>query len=120
MYEVIFYKDRKGKEPTLEFIQKLANKKDKDSRINANKIYDYIDFLSQVGMVVGEPYIKHLEGGIWELRPVRNRLLFAPWEGKSFIILHHFVKKTQKTPQKEIDQAKQNLADYRERSRSNE
>jgi len=120
VYEVIFYRDRNGKEPTLEYIQELGSKKDKDSRINANKIYDYIDYLSQVGKGAGEPYAKHLDGEIWELRPIRNRLLFAAWDGNSFIILHHFLKTTQKTPQREIDQAKRNLADYRERSKDNE
>jgi phage-related protein len=120
VYEVIFYRDRNGKEPTLEYIQGLSGKKDKGSRINANKIYDCIDFLSQVGTAAGEPYIKHLDGEIWELRPIRNRLLFAAWDGKSFIILHHFIKKTQKTPRREIDQAKRNLADYLERNKNNE
>lgn len=120
MFDVFFYKNRQGKEPVLEYIQELDNRKDKDSRINANKIYDYIDFLSQVGTAAGEPYIKHLDGEIWELRPIRNRILFAAWDGKSFILLHHFIKKTQKTPKREIDRAKRNLMDYRERSKDNE
>ena len=47
--------------------------------------------------------MKHLEGDIWELRPLRDRILFAAWVGDSFVLLHHFVKKTQKTPQREID-----------------
>ncbi|MDR2179944.1 MAG: type II toxin-antitoxin system RelE/ParE family toxin [Synergistaceae bacterium] len=29
-----------------------------------------------------------------------------------FVLLHHFIKKTQKTPVKEIDQAKRNLKDF--------
>jgi phage-related protein len=120
VFDVLFYKDRNGREPVLEFIQELDKRKDKDSRIQVNKIYDYIDFLSRVGTTAGEPYIKHLEGAIWEIRPIRNRILFAAWDGKSFILLHHFIKKTQKTPQREIDRAKRNLADYRERSKDDE
>ena len=46
---------------------------------------------------------------------MRDRVLFAAWDGNSFIILHHFVKKTQKTPRREIDQAKRNLTDHIER-----
>ena len=111
-----YYRNRQGREPVFEFIKALDGKKDKDSRVNVNKIYDYLDFLSQVGTTAGEPYVKHLEGEIWELRPLRNRLLFAAWDGSSFIILHHFIKKTQKTPRCEIEQAKRNLADYNERS----
>jgi phage-related protein len=120
MFDVLFYRDRSGKEPVLEFIQELDKRKDKDSRIQINKIYDYIDFLRSVGTTAGEPYIKHLEGEIWEIRPIRSRILFAAWDGKSFILLHHFMKKTQKTPQREIDKAKRNLADYRERNKDDE
>ena len=47
--------------------------------------------------MIGEPFIKHLEGDIWELRPLRDRILFAAWLDDGFILLHHFVKKTQKT-----------------------
>ena len=64
--------------------------------------------------------MKHLEGEIWELRPLRDRILFAAWDGCTFILLHLFMKDTQKTPRREIEQAKRNLADYRERSNSNE
>ena len=64
---------------------------------------------------MGEPYIKHLDGEIWELRPIRDRILFAAWHQGGFVLLHHFMKKTQKTPAREIAQAKQNLADLIER-----
>jgi phage-related protein len=57
---------------------------------------------------------------MWELRPLKDRILFAAWDGQSFILLHHFTKKTPKTPKQEIDQARRNLADYRERSRDHE
>ena len=120
MYEIIFYKDKNGREPTLEYIQELDSRKDKDSRIKANKIYDYIDTLARHGKRAGEPYVKHLDGEIWELRPLRDRILFAAWDGNNFILLHHFMKQTQKTPSKEIKQAKRNLSDYRERSNDNE
>ena len=62
----------------------------------------------------------YLDGEIWELRPIRDRILFAAWDGQSFILLHHFMKKTQKTPATEIRKAKQNLADYRERMKDDE
>ncbi len=63
--------------------------------------------------------MKHLEGEIWELRPLRDRVLVAAWDGKSFVLLHQFVKKTQKTPKREIERAKRNLEDYRKRSVDN-
>lgn len=115
MYEIYFYKDKNGKEPILEYIKSLKSKNDKDSRIKLNKINDYIETLHQYGTQAGEPYIKHLDGEIWELRPLRDRILFAAWLNGSFILLHHFMKKTQKTPKREINKAKKELADLQER-----
>ena len=120
MYRIIFYRDSKGREPIWEYLQGLARRSDKDSRIKINKIYDYLELLSQVGIAAGEPYIKHLEDEIWEVRPLRDRILFAHWDGESFILLHHFMKESQRTPKREIEQAKNNLADYRERGGEDE
>jgi phage-related protein len=120
MYSIFFYKDKNGKSSIEDYFQALAAKKDKDSRIKLNKIYEYIRYLSEAGAKAKEPYAKHLSGGIWELRPIRDRILYAAWDGKSFILLHHFMKKTQKTPPGEIKQAKQNLTDYKKRSKDNE
>jgi len=115
LHEIHFYRDRNGKEPVLEYLRELSRKKDKDSRIKANKINDYIEVLSQYGTQAGEPYIKHLDGDIWELRPLRDRILFVARVNGSFVLLHHFMKQTQKTPAREIDKAKRELADLIER-----
>jgi phage-related protein len=117
MYEVVFYKDKNGKEPVNEYLQDLAQRKGKDSRIKLNKIQDYIEALRVYGTTAGEPYMKHLESEIWELRPLRDRILFAAWTGNRFVLLHQFMKKTQKTPSREIERARNNLADYIARSR---
>ena len=120
MFKVFFYKDKNGKSPVLEYISKLTKKSDKNSRIKANKILENIDYLRKEGPKAREPYAKHVDDGIWELRPINDRILYAAWDGNSFILLHHFAKKTQKTPPCEIKQAKRNLNDYRERSKDNE
>lgn len=87
----------------------------KDSRIKLHKIQDYIKALRAYGTLAGEPYIKHLDGEIWELRPIRDRIFFAAYIGNRFVLLHHFTKKTQKTPPREIEQAKRELDDVKER-----
>ena len=69
MYSVRFYKDKDGNEPVKEYLKELGTKTDKNSRINFNKIRDYIKTLSEYGTRAGEPYIKHIGGDIWELRP---------------------------------------------------
>lgn len=120
MHKVYFYKDKNGKSPVLDYLRELMSKKDKDSRIKANKIANYIDILRQYGTQAGEPYMKHLDGDIWELRPLKDRILFAAWSGDGFLLLSHFMKRTQKTPPREIEKARSNLADHRERSADNE
>ena len=115
MYRVYFFQDKKGNRPVADYLRDLAKKNDKTSRIKLQKILDYIDYLKEMGTRAGEPYVKHLGGELWELRPLRDRILFAAWDGKSFILLHHFMKDTRKTPLREIEQAKRNLDDIRER-----
>ncbi|MBV8894391.1 MAG: type II toxin-antitoxin system RelE/ParE family toxin [Acidobacteria bacterium] len=60
---------------------------------------------------VHEPYIKHIEDRIWEMR-LRGRegiarALYVTAIGKRVVILRVFVKKTQKTPRREIELARQ-------------
>lgn len=112
MYEIYFYRDKNGKEPVKEYIAGLAVRKDKDSRIKLNKIMDYLKILSEYGTQAGEPNIKHIDGDIWELRPLRDRILFAAWNSSGFVLLHIFMKRTRKTPRKEIECAKQNFIHY--------
>lgn len=116
MHEIIFYEDSKGNKPVLEYIRQLANTNGKDSRIKLKKIQEYIVVLQTYGATMGEPYMKHLDGDIWELRPISDRILFAGLVNGKFVLLHQFVKKTQKTPPREIEQAKKELDDFRERS----
>ena len=115
MYQVRYYQDKNGNCPIRDYLKKLAAGTDKDSRIKLQKIRDYMAYLCKEGKQAGEPYMKHLDGEIWEIRPLQDRFLFAAWDGNRFILLHHFVKKTQKAPPREIKQAKRNLADYEEK-----
>ena len=92
LHKIYFYEDRNGKSPVYEYMEQLAKKNDKDSRIKLNKIGDYIETLKQYGTAAGEPYIKHLDGKIWELRPLRDRILFVGWVNGSFVLLHHLTR----------------------------
>jgi phage-related protein len=119
MFEILFYEDERGKSPTRDFMQSLVNKTDKDSRIKLKKIREYIGVLREMGKQSGEPYIKHITGDIWELRPLRYRILFSFRDGRLIILLHCFIKKTQKTPRREIEQAERNLSAYKKREENN-
>lgn len=117
MHQIIFYVDRRGKSPLLDYIAELEASKSKDSRIRLTKIREYVKALSINGTFLPETYVKHLDGEIWELRSISDRILFAGRVEGSFVLLHSFVKKTQKTPKREIEQAKRELADFKERSK---
>lgn len=122
MFDIIFYDDENGYSDVEEFIKELREKSatSKDARINFNKVVAYIDMLEEMGTRVGEPVTKHLDGDIWELRPLSNRILYAFYKDNTFILLHHFMKKTQKTPPREIEKAKREVDDYRRRHKNDE
>ena len=120
MYSIKFYRDKRGNEPVREYLEELRTKSDKNSKINLDKMNDYIQALSEYGTRLGKPFTEHLDGDIWELRPLRNRILFFGFDGNSFVLLSHFIKKTQKTPKREIEKAKRLMKDYIERSKENE
>ena len=116
MHEIIFYMDKNGKEPVADYIRELSASAGKENRIKLTKIREYVKALAINGVYLPSTYVKHLDGAIWELRPLRDRILFAGYVNGSYVLLHHFVKKTQKTPKREIEKAKRELDDFRERN----
>ncbi len=58
---------------------------------------------------VGEPHVKHLEGRLWEMRMNGksgiSRALYVAAADQRVVILRVFIKKTEKTPRREIDLA---------------
>jgi phage-related protein len=119
MFKVIIYEDRQGRSTVKEYIKELEKKAQtsKDERVRLRKIMEYIAILRQYGTRIGQPMVKHIDGDIWELRPTSDRIFFFFWKDDTFVLLHHFVKKTNKTPAREIEQAKRNLNDFIERSK---
>jgi len=115
LHEILFYRDRNGVAPVYEYLKELNSRTDKNSRIKAGKVSDYISRLSEEGTFAGLPYVKHIEGDIWELRPLRDRIFFVAWYNGSYVLLHHFRKETQKTPQREIEKAQREYEDLKER-----
>lgn len=95
-------------------------KDSKDAKIKFEKIIAYIDLLEKNGLKLKEPYIKYLGKEIWELRPLRDRILFAQIENNKFVLLNCFIKKTKKTPMKEIKKAIKCLKEIKIRGKLNE
>lgn len=64
---------------------------------------------------VREPYVKHLEGKLWEMRLKGQdgiaRSIYLTASGRRVVVLRTFVKKTEKTPRREIDFALERARD---------
>lgn len=116
MYEILLYTDSNGKSEIADYISELKIKNDKDSKIKFKKIVAYIRKLREYGLALDENFIKHLNGEIWELRPIKDRILFAYYTDNKFVLLSVFRKETKKTPRKEIEKAKRFLLDFKRRS----
>ncbi len=65
-----------------------------------------------------EPYVKHLTGKLWEIRMKGRdgiaRSIYFIAKGKRIVILRTFVKKTEKTPPREIRLATARMKEFRE------
>lgn len=117
VWEIEFYRDKSGKEPLAEFLDDLPLK----TRV---KVVRLIDLLSEQGVLLKEPYTRQIKGKIRELR-VRDhlghiRILYFTFTGRCFVLLHGFLKKTDKTPEREIDIAEKRMNDYIERFGGNQ
>lgn len=116
MFEIEFYKLSNGKIPVEIFLDELSPK----LRVKA---VDTLEILEEFGTNLREPYSKHIENGIFELRIkfARDvlRIFYFFYIDEKIVITNGFIKKTRKTPAREIKLAKQYKQDY-ERRNSNE
>lgn len=107
-YKVKFYTDKDGRVPIIEYLDELSVKE-------KAKILKYIEFLRVHNGVLDEPYSKHIKDKIRELRVdfsrKRHRIFYFTFINKNIILLHVFLKKTEKTPLREIEMAKENYED---------
>jgi phage-related protein len=78
-----------------------------DLRANFQRI---VELIQEHGLErIREPYLKHLEGSLWEMRLKGKsgiaRAVYVTATGMRIVVVHVFAKKTQKTPRREIIQA---------------
>jgi len=104
-----YYKTASGRVPVEKFIDSLTTK----AQV---KISDALDLLKEFGINLGLPHVKKIIGtSLWELRTLGKnniRIFYITKKGNTFLLLHGFQKKKQKTDKKEIDTALKRLAEY--------
>lgn len=106
MWNIIFYEKENGTIPVQDFWDTLPVKH------HAKALRD-IDVLEKYGTALTEPHVKHIQGKLWELRiksasDISRIFYFIP-VGNDIVLLHGFVKKKQKTPNREIETAKRTI-----------
>lgn len=115
-WKVLFYKKESGEEPVKDFITSLPKKH------QAKAVWE-IDLLADYGTGLREPYVKSIKGekykGLLELRVQQgndiSRIFYFMPVGDTFVLLHGFVKKNQKTPPRELETALRYMEDYQRR-----
>lgn len=114
MYGIEFYETEDGKCPIWDFLEALRLKAptNKDARIQHKQASLYIELLQQNGTHMNAEITKHLDDGIWELRPGNNRVFYFFYQNDTYVLFHQFRKKSQKTPKREIEKAKTERNDY--------
>ena len=111
-FVVEFYETKDGQRPAEEFLDELDIKM-------RSKLVMTLKVLQEQGNRLREPYSKHLEDGIFEIRGKVgsdiSRVLYFFYFGGRIILTNGFIKKTQKTPRGEIEKAKRYRDDFIER-----
>jgi len=100
-----FYRTAGGTEPVLDWLRSLPSE---DRRAIGTDLATV-----QFGWPIGMPLCRPLGGGLWEVRstlPSRRiaRLLFFVDEGRIGVV-HGFIKKTQKTPDNDLEIARKRM-----------
>lgn len=81
----------------------------------AARLVRLMEMIEELGLErMREPHVKHVEGKLWELRAKASegiaRGLYVTVTGRRVVILHVFVKKSQKTPRSALETARARMA----------
>jgi phage-related protein len=101
---VAFFRTETGREPVRDWLKSLAREQ---RRIIGEDVKTV-----QFGWPLGMPLVRKLDQGLWEVR-IRlpdgiARIIFTT-RNKRMVLLHGFIKKSQKTPREELELAKTRL-----------
>ncbi len=99
---VRFFRTVQGREPVREWLRSLAKRERK-------AIGDEIRTV-QFGWPIGMPLVRKLDAGLWEVRvslPDRTARVLLTIVDRQAVLLHGFIKKSQKTPARDLAVARQ-------------
>lgn len=105
---VFFYQSETGNEPVREWLQGLS----REDKRNIGEDIKTVQF----GWPLGMPLIRKISKDLWEVRShVVDGIarVFFTVDGGYMVLLHGFIKKTQKTPSNELKTATDRLSKYK-------
>ncbi len=95
---VTFYRTKDGNEPAREFMKALSREDRREIGADLHAI--------QTDWPIGMPLVRSLGRGMWELRSNLgdriSRIIFC-FHQKQIVVLHGFIKKSQRTPKADLD-----------------
>lgn len=102
---VFFYKSSSGEEPVRLFLKELSENDRKTVGEDLKTV--------ERGWPLGMPLVRKMEPGIWEVRSLLSdgralRILFTITDSR-MVLLHIFVKKSAKTPERELKTARERV-----------
>jgi phage-related protein len=102
--KVNFFRQESGKEPVRHWLKTLSAQ---DRKLIGQNIKTV-----QWGWPVGMPLVRSLGNGLWEIRtdiPGKIARIIFCTRGNHMVLLHGFIKKTQKLPKRDIELAKNRM-----------
>ncbi len=116
LLSVTFFKTQSGNEPVRDWLRGLET--------DYKKVIGEDIKLIQFRWPLGMPLVRKMEADLWEARsnlPQGNiSRVFFTVSGSQMILLHGFIKKSQKTPKKEIEQARRRKNEWFKEVKNNE
>jgi len=107
IFHINYWRNPSGKAPVEKYIDEIDNKEERAELLSALK------GIQEYGTDTIGVEFRQIEGKLWELKirthGNQHRIFYVVHKGNEMILLHAYLKKTPKTPVKEIQTAKQRL-----------
>jgi len=104
---VRFYRSETGKEPVREWLRGLSSEDRRAIGLDLMRV--------QFGWPIGMPLVRSLKDGLWEVRSSlpsqRIARLVLCFHDNTLVVLHGFIKKTQKTPADDLSLARRRMTE---------
>ena len=107
-FTIEWYCDSKGHSQALEYFEEQPKDKQR-------KLLNLFRLMGEQGKIFDETKFRHEGDGIYAFKPQPDRYLCFFFKGKKIIVTNAFIKKTQKLPQREKEQALRAYQSYEKR-----